>query len=130
MSGWQRTQPDVTRGGDVGGDIQVSAAWDARWQRRLADGTTALVTRTFYAATDDPFADRPRASYLECQTEYLVCGDPRDPGGTEKWADYTYTRVPDASGRPDAAEARRAAQAAQAPTDREWSAKAPSWART
>jgi hypothetical protein len=31
--------------------------------------------------------------YAERQTEYLVCTDPADPGGSEVWSDSRYTTL-------------------------------------
>ena len=123
---WQRCLPEVCQAGDVGGDVQVSDAWEARWQRQLPDGHTARVTRAYYVAADqvDGTADGP--VHLECQTEYLVCTDVSDPGGTEVWGDYTYATVPLPT-RPDAEAARRAVAAAGEPTDAEWRTQAPTW---
>ena len=116
-----RQQPEVTPGGDVGGDIQSSDAWSARWTRPLTDGQHAVVTRTYYATRDDSGAET-----LECETEYLVCADPDRPGDTETWSDARHETL--AHGRHDSGDAETAAHRAVAPTDTEWSSVMPSWA--
>jgi hypothetical protein len=121
VSAWVRHQPSVTRGGDVGGDIQSSESWSARWTRQLADGQHGVVTRTFYATSSD---DGTRT--LECETEYLVCSDPERPGDTETWSDARYETVAD--GPHTSWDAEQAAGRAVAPTDAEWSSVMPSWA--
>lgn len=120
MSTWTRIQPAVAPGGDVGGDIQSSDSWSARWTRPLADRQHGVVTRTFYATDDDS------AQTLECETEYLVCSDPARPGGTEIWSDVRHETI--AHGRHDSGDAQAAAHRAIAPTDAEWSSVMPSWA--
>lgn len=84
MSGWVRADPAVFAGGDVGGDAQIGEAWAARWIRQLPDGTWGVVDRVFYVA------DTGDGLYVECQTEYLICTDPADPGSSEVWADARY----------------------------------------
>jgi hypothetical protein len=123
MNAWQRCEPAVSPAGDVGGDIQASDAWDARWQRPLPDGMTAMVTRAFYEARED--GKPPTPWLLECQTEYLICRDPADPGGTEVWSDADHTMVPRSG---DAGDARKAALNAAGPTAAEWAKHAPGWA--
>lgn len=120
MSVWVQRQPPVTPGGDVGGDIQSSDAWSARWVRTLADGSFGVVTRTYYAT------DNEGVLGLERETEYLVCADPADPGTTETWSDARYETV--ATGGHDSRDAELAAGRAVAPTDAEWSSVMPSWA--
>jgi hypothetical protein len=129
---WQLNDPPVGVAGDIGGDGQVTEAYEARWSHHLADGSVALVTRAFYVAgphtADDPAAGPLR---LECQTEYLICTNIADPGGTEVWSDYVYSEGPDGfdvSGGD--ATARAAAQQASergAPDDYEWYSVAPPW---
>jgi hypothetical protein len=119
QSTWQRCEPAVSLGGDCGGDVQVSDAFDARWQRQLPDGTTALITRSYYVVADQDGGPTVGGPHVECQTEYLVCTDPADPGMTEVWADYTYEALPTTAGTDDQ-DARRAAEAARPATDDEW----------
>lgn len=112
---WQRAEPLVGPGGDCGGDIQAGDAYNARWLQPRADGGTAMVTRSYYVADND------EATYLECQTEYLVCSDPDDPGGTEVWADYRYRELQDGPAQPNDDDAWLAALGAVEPTTDEWS---------
>ncbi len=81
---WERREPPVMQSGDIGGDVQVSDSFDARWFIRLMDGTWALVTSTYYRAKADG------RTYMERQDEYLVCGDLNDPGGTEIASEVIY----------------------------------------
>lgn len=109
---WQREQPLVGNGGDPGGDRQVSEAFDARWTAKLADGTIAMITRSWYVAEDDG------ENYIECQTEYLHCSDQRAPGDTEIHSDYLYEWV-DAD-EPTAVVARQLTEDAEVPEPGEW----------
>lgn len=96
MSGWARQEPLVFSGGDCGGDIQTGESFTARWVADLGDGTFGLVTRSFYTAHaqqdegDAVGLNGTYEPYLECQTEYLICTDPSDPGGTAEWSEYGY----------------------------------------
>ncbi len=119
MSAWARVPPAAGRGGDVGGDAQVGDSWCAQWRRELPDGLWAVVTRYFYPAGHH--SSPPKL--MELLTEYLVCRDPADPGGTELNSEYVNT--PGWSGRVDDGSVRQAAEQAQAPDDAEWYRFAP-----
>ncbi len=88
---WTRVQRGggVLPGGDVGGDAQVSESFSVRFHHRDRPG--ALVTYCYYAADVD--LEDLTTIYVERQTEYLVCTDPDDPGGTEVWSDSRYTTL-------------------------------------
>jgi hypothetical protein len=79
--------------GDIGGDIQMGAAWSRRFALRRPDGQWAMITDSFYAACRDgvngPVTDESEL-YVQNQIEWLVCTDLRDPGSTETWSDYEY----------------------------------------
>ena len=92
----------VLPGGDVGGDTQVDESFSVRFHHRDRPG--ALVTYCFYAVADP---DQPAAVSVERQTEYLVCTDPTDPGGTEIWSDYCFATL-----QPDFATVQAATDAA------------------
>ena len=81
---WHRMMPPVFENGDVGGDLQLSRSWAARWWRLVNDGTSAVVTRSFYVVSS------PGGRRIEQQNEFQLCGDPHDPGSTETWSDATY----------------------------------------
>ncbi len=118
MSGWVRADPPVFAGGNVGGDAQVGEAYSARWTRSLPDGTWGVVDRVFYVA------DTGDGPYMECQTEYLICTDPADPGSSEVWADARYdTEYCD----PTDDNAHLLAQHCVGPSESEWVAVIP-WA--
>jgi hypothetical protein len=84
---WVRDQRGgaVLPGGDVGGDTQISESFSVRFWHRDRPG--AMVTYCYYAAAN---LHDPAAISVDCQTEYLVCADPDDPGGTEVWSAYRY----------------------------------------
>lgn len=109
MGNWVRREPAVFTAGDVS-EVQTSDAWDARWVLDLPGDMFGVVTRAFYLT----------ANGAECQTEYLVCTDPKDPGSTEEWSDYRFERV-------DGTDPRRLADQACGPTDAEWGAVASSY---
>ncbi len=116
---WERRYPLITAAGHVGGDHQVSEAYDARWVRQLPDGRWSVVTRTFYIAASDG------ATVMLEQTEYVVCTDPGDPGSTEVVSGAAYALVPS---RPlDEAGVQDAAREAAAPTADEWNNAMPGW---
>lgn len=119
VGGWERQLPLAGRAGDVGGDVQVGEAFGARWARRLDGGLWAVVTRSYYPA------ELHGARYLECDTEYLVCTDLSDPGGTEQWSDG---RAVPCTGNPTGEGACNAAVGALGPDDGEWNTFAPRWA--
>jgi hypothetical protein len=86
---WKRdpTGGGVLPGGDVGGAAQLAESFSVRFHH--TDQPGAIVTYCYYAAID--LGDLTTI-YVEQQTEHLVCTDPADPGGTEVWSHYTYTR--------------------------------------
>lgn len=120
-AGWVRVEPAVAAAGHVGGDTQVGEAWSARWIRELPDGTWGVVDRIFYVAC----VDEPHM-YLQCQSVYLICTNPGDPGSSEIWSDARYDTEP---GDPTDYNARLSAQHAAGPSNSEWVAVIP-WAET
>jgi hypothetical protein len=81
-----------------------------------------MVTRAYYVV-----ADEQDTTSIECQTEYLICSDPSEPGGTELWADYRYRTLPTDTSQSSADDAWIAALGAVEPTDDEWSSIATSY---
>lgn len=75
--------------GDTGGDYQMSEAWSRRFVREAPDGEHLVVTVAFYVERP-PGLPVPQ---IMCQIEYVRCTDPRDPGATEQYADYTFAAV-------------------------------------
>jgi hypothetical protein len=106
---WIRDQRGggVLPGGDVGGDTQASESFSVRFHHR--DHTGVLVTYSYFAAVDP---DHLAGITVERHTEYLVCTDRADTGGTELWSAYRYTTLPDGFASVQAA-ADAANQAAQ-----------------
>jgi hypothetical protein len=88
---WVRDQQGggVLPGGDVGGDSQASESFSVRFHHR--DHPEVLVTYSYYAAVDEV---NPATITVERETEYLVCTDPDDPGGSEVWSAYRRTTLP------------------------------------
>jgi hypothetical protein len=80
---WQPDGTGIRPGGDAGGDIQAGNSFSVRYVRPDLPGS--LITRTAYAVENVP-----GEFTIQIQTEWLVCTDPRDPGGTEIWSDYAY----------------------------------------
>lgn len=88
---WRRTG-EVFKGGDTGGDMQAGEAWTVVY---VHDGQPrSMVTEYFYAAVGINDVDHDGPFHVTGQVEYLTCTDITDPGGTETWADYTYTDLP------------------------------------
>jgi hypothetical protein len=120
---WVRDQQGggVLPGGDVGGDAQLGESFSVRFWHR--DHPGAMVGYRYYAALD---LDDLTSVYVERQTEYLVCTDPTDPGGSEVWSDCRYEAVERDLGTVEAATA-AARQAAEAHLvcDEDWRGRPP-----
>lgn len=117
---WTRSLPEVMEGGDVGGDLQISEVYEVRWYRQLVDGRFALVSRRYYVSAPSPHRFKADDLFIECQTEYLVCTDLDDPGGTEDWSRYVYRDVVEPVDSASNESARLAAENAPEPNDDEW----------
>jgi hypothetical protein len=117
---WERRYPLIAPAGDVGGDQQVSEAYNARWVRQLPDGRWSVVSRAYYTAESDG------AKVMLEQTEYMVCTDPGDPGSTEVASSDAYAVVTSAPPLDEAA-VQDAAREAWAPTNAEWNNQMPGW---
>jgi len=90
--------------GQTGGDAQVGESFSVRFRR--SDRPGAIITRTAYPVH---VAGSCRGQFLvRLQTEWLVCNDPADPGGTEVWSDNAYDD--EAASYGTIADAERAAQ--------------------
>lgn len=97
---WARDGSEVVPNGDVGGDVQVGGSWAVRFRPDVepVPGLHAMVTESFFASDlgIDDGQELP-ADHLDhvrftvtCYTEWLVCSDPGDPGGTEVWSDAVF----------------------------------------
>lgn len=80
---WKPDGTGVQSAGDIGGDIQRGETYSVRFVR--PDKPGSLYTVTFYAVEYDHQC--PGEFVVQEQTEWMVCEDPRDPGGTEIWSD-------------------------------------------
>jgi hypothetical protein len=78
----------VLPGGDVGGDRQASESFSVRFHHR--DHPGVLVTYSYYAAVDE---ENLSAITVDRETEFMVCTDPADPGGSEVWSAYRHTTL-------------------------------------
>lgn len=84
--------------GSPGGDKQIGPASSRRFQLAVEDGTFAVVTVYSYATREERNVDEEGnptdepVPYLDVeeQTEFIICTDPDDPGGTEIWSEYEY----------------------------------------
>lgn len=117
---WERREPLIAAAGDVGGDRQVSEAYDARWVRRLPVGCWLVASRAYYVAESDD------GKAMVERTEYVVCSDPGDPGSTEIASSETHATVTSAPPLDEAA-VQDAAREAWAPTNAEWNNQMPAW---
>lgn len=92
MTVWTRCLPSITRGGDVGGDYQVTESLEVRYFSE--DAPHAVVTVWFYAESIDPdMENRALGSppfALVRQTECVIGSDPDNPIETEEWSDAKY----------------------------------------
>jgi hypothetical protein len=123
---WQPDGTGVTSGGDVGGDIQVGEdSYSVRYLR--ADMPGSMITITFYPVEYD---ECPGEYVVQRQTEWLVCEDPADPGGTEIWSEYEYDDLPTHDSDTIAGAEREAQEYAEAAlgyaSDHQWDGE-PEW---
>ena len=81
---WQADGTGVQPGGDIGGDIQAGDSYSVRYRR--ADLPGSMITWTAYPVEYD---NCPGEFVVQTQTEWLVCEDPSDPGGTEIWSEVS-----------------------------------------
>jgi hypothetical protein len=85
------------RGGDIGGDTQVGEAWTRRYLWLMPGGDTfAVIDESVYVSCppgDNPGSPDPATLAMTRQIDYTVCTDPLDVGGTELYADTTYTPI-------------------------------------
>lgn len=92
MTGWRELEPlGAQRGGDVGGDDQVSESWCRRFVKPVGDGEHAQVTVYFFLARRTGPDGQPEAELeLTRQTEYSVCRtDFADRNDGETYANQT-----------------------------------------
>lgn len=90
---WKR-EGEITEGGDVGGDWQVSDSWAVRY--RSEEDPTRVVTAYFFGEVEsDGDSEDQRGPFSICRyTEVTICEDPTlPPGDTEIWADGRYHEV-------------------------------------
>lgn len=75
--------------GDVG-EYQVSEAWSRRWALKRSDNKWAIVDDQWFVAR------LKKSGQLDMvnSTEFTICTNPLDPGGTEEWADIIWRTVP------------------------------------
>jgi hypothetical protein len=87
FTGWRETDPNdmYEDAGHVGGDVQVGPAYSRRFTFGPVDGSYAAVTAYLYveAGNDNRFS-------ATTQTEFVLCTDLEDVGGSEIARDYTY----------------------------------------
>lgn len=117
---WERRYPLIAAAGHVGGDRQVSEAYEARWVRELPGGRWSVVSRVYHVAESGG-----GKAMLE-QTEYVVCTDPGDPGATEL-ASSDAQAVVTSEPPLDEAAVQDAAREAWPPTNAEWNNAMPGW---
>lgn len=124
LSTWQRAVPFVHEAADIGGDDQISDAWESRWWAPLTDGTFAVITRYYYVV------ERDGRRFLEEQTEYMWCRDHEHPGDTEINADGMYREVdPEGDTVDEGTDTKFFAEQAPYPSLTEWDEYAPASAR-
>ena len=85
-SQWLPGEAGIARNDQDGDDDQAGDSYSVRFRR--ADRPGAIIRRTAYPVRVG--GDRVGQFLVRVETEWLVCSDPRDPGGTELWSDrYT-----------------------------------------
>lgn len=95
MRNWQQTPDGVQLGGDVGGDIQITEAFAVTYRnlKELEEGLYSLITVYFYGVSYKETPDTTKPHDIIGMLEYMVCTDPTDPGGTEKWSGYNEVKI-------------------------------------
>jgi len=101
MSGWQRADPLVFTGKDVGGNDQFTDAFTTRWFREITRGVDpaadmfpdepslwAVVDSTFYGAREEGSTAQVEACF-----EAVICRDPDLPGDTELLSVAEYQNI-------------------------------------
>lgn len=83
---WTPDGTGVVDGGQVAGD-QIGLSYSVRYIRPDLPGS--MITITWFVVQK-----LPGHFDIERETEWLVCRDPADPGGTEIWSDTEYDDVP------------------------------------
>jgi hypothetical protein len=112
---WQRNEPDVTDVGNVSFDTQIGpSAYRAAWSAPLADGSFAVVTRTYWVGKND----RRDGIVLYRDDDYIVCTDPADPAGTKVFETWNLEEVE--SDDPQAEDLVELAQESFPPEPGEW----------
>lgn len=79
MSEWLPDDTGIRRDDPLGDDEQVGESYSVRFRR--ADLPGAIITQTAYPVNVGGDSKGPFAVRVE--TVWLVCRDPKDPGGTE-----------------------------------------------
>jgi hypothetical protein len=79
---WIADDAGVQPGGDVAEDIQAGESYSIRYRR--SDRRCAMITRTAYPAE---VAGHQGVFFVQVRTEWLICSNPLDPGGTEIWSE-------------------------------------------
>lgn len=78
---WLPDAAGITCGGEI--EDQAGKSYAVRFLRAGRPGT--MITRTAYPVNAGGDHDGPFVVRVE--NEWLVCGNPSDPGGTEIWSD-------------------------------------------
>ncbi|TDC02653.1 hypothetical protein E1091_00180 [Micromonospora fluostatini] len=117
---WVEVEPlGPQEAGSTGGDEQLSESWSRQFVLPAnAEGLTPVMTIHYYVALEN-HNDADSAHLLRRQIEYTLCTDPKNPGDTERWSDYSYVRMP-FPGAPTEKDARSACATMPVPTVAIW----------
>jgi hypothetical protein len=111
---WTPEIPQISRGGDVGGDIQIGESWQLRfWNDTVPDGVIDVFIYVIDHALKTFPPEGPSEFGLQVQSEFTVCRDRTRPGDTEEWSDATYDDLPERYPGPQTAEVAARKLAAQ-----------------
>lgn len=101
MSDWQRADPRVFTGNDMGGDDQFTDAFTTRWFRKITPGVDpvadifpdetslwATVDSTYYGSREEG-----DTAHVEACFEAVICRDPNLPGDTELLSVAEYQNI-------------------------------------
>ncbi len=105
MSAWERADPRVSTGNEMGGDDQFTTGFTTRWFRKITRGVDpaadtfpaepslwAVVDSTYYGSREEG-----GTAHVEACFEAVICRDPNFPGDTEllSVAEYQYIAADD-----------------------------------
>jgi hypothetical protein len=117
---WERVEPEVVDMGRVSAETQVSDnAYATSWWAPLADGSFAVVTRTYFVSNNAGNVVLTRTD------DYIVCTDYSQPSATELKSDWNLTTFDDDDDDPNFLDLHQLAVDSFPPDPGEWQIHGP-----